>query len=247
MSHIVLLIAAAFAGGAMNAMAGGGSFVTFPALVYAGAPSISANATSTMALFPGYFSSAWAYRQDFQAPAGVSLRALIVVSLIGGAVGGVMLLVTPVHVFDAIVPWLLLLATALFAAGRPAAAWLRRYVTLGPVSLLSVQFLLGIYGGYFGGAVGIMMLAALGLFGMTDLNGMNGVKSLLAGTMNTVALLTFVVAAKIVWAAALPMLCGSTVGSYLGARLARRIPSNLQRIAIIVIGSAMTVAFFQRG
>src|SRR4051794_31496011 len=152
----------------MNAAAGGGSFVTLPAMVAVGVPPVEANTSSTVALFPGGLASAVAYRDDLTPLGGLPLRPLAPVTLAGGLAGALLLLLTPAGAFDRIVPWLLLAGSLAFAFGGRAGAALRRVVRIGPPALLACQFLLGVYGGYFGGAVGIMMMAAWGLFGVSD-------------------------------------------------------------------------------
>ena len=164
MHHLLLLLAAAgLLAGAMNAIAGGGSFVTFPAMVFAGLPPVIANASSTVALFPGTLASTWAYRRELAGTGDIRLRWMLPVSIAGGLCGALLLLFTPAHLFDLVIPWLLLLATLTFAFGARAGAALRRVVRIGPATLLAVQFVISLYGGYFGGAVGLMMLAAWGL------------------------------------------------------------------------------------
>ena len=154
MLHFLLLALAGLLAGTMNAVAGGGSFVTFPALVFAGLPPVAANATSTVALFPGTMASTWAYRRELTGVAGLSLRMLLPISLAGGFCGAILLLVTPGAAFDRVIPWLLLLATLTFAGGRAFGQALARRVRLGTPGLLVIQFVLAIYGGYFGGAIG---------------------------------------------------------------------------------------------
>jgi len=230
----------------MNAMAGGGSFVTFPALVFSGVPSINANVSSTVALFPGSFASAWAYRDEFSATEGLSVKALLPVSLAGGLVGALLLLFTPVHTFDVVVPWLLLLGTLAFAFGRQAGDALRRVVQIGPAALRVAQFLLSIYGGYFGGAVGLMMMAVWSLFGVRDIHSMNAAKTLLVGATNTIAVVCFIIAGTVWWTPALVMLVGGVAGGYGGARLGRRLNPTHIRIGITMVNTAMTVVFFLR-
>src|ERR1035437_6565209 len=161
-SPLFPLFVAALLAGTMNAAAGGGSFVTLPALVFAGVPSIAANATSTVALVPGALAGAWAYRHDAKPLGGVSMRMMFVMMLAGGFTGAMLLLYTPSRTFDRIIPWLLLFGSLVFTFGPRVNAWLRRVVHIGPRTVLVVQFLLGTYASYFGGAVGIMMLAAWG-------------------------------------------------------------------------------------
>jgi uncharacterized membrane protein YfcA len=232
----------------LNAIAGGGSFVTFPALVFAGLPSIAANASSTVALFPGSLASAWACRDDLRGGAeNFPLRPMLPVSVAGGGVGAVLLLLTPQPAFDAAVPWLLLAATVAFAGGRRAGAALRRRVRIGPAAPVAVQFLLAVYGGYFGGAVGIMMMAAWSLFGVADIRAMNAAKTLLVGATNSVAVVCFAVAGPVWWPQTLAMLAAAAVGGYGGARLARRLDPGHVRIAITVASIAVTAVFFLRG
>ncbi|MFY0571067.1 sulfite exporter TauE/SafE family protein [Archangium lansingense] len=240
------MAAASFLAGAMNAVAGGGSFVTFPALVWSGVPSVAANASSSVALFPGSFASAWAYRDDFRSFEGVSVRALLPVSLAGGLTGAMLLLLTPQATFDAVIPWLLLLGTLAFAFGQQAGARLRQFIRIGPALLLGGQFLLSIYGGYFGGAVGLMMMAVWSLFGVSDLRAMNAAKTLLVGVTNTVAVACFIVAGEVWWAQTLLMALGAVAGGYVGARVGRRIPPARLRLGIMAFNVAMTAAFFLR-
>ncbi len=169
MNSLLFVSGAGLVAGAMNALAGGGSFVSLPALIAVGVPSVQANASSTVALFPGGVASVWAYRDGLGPVGAVSLRALLITTLIGGVVGAVLLLSTPTQTFDFVLPWLLLVACLALGFGRSVGEWLRRRGRIAPVAVLTVQFGLGIYGGYFGGAVGIMMMAVWGLFDSRDL------------------------------------------------------------------------------
>jgi len=243
----LLLFAAAFGAGIMNAVAGGGSFLTFPALVFTGVPSIVANASSTVATFPGSFVSAWAYRKDFKPFDGVGMGAILVVSLIGSVLGALLLLWTPQRTFDAAIPWLLGAATLLFAVGRHVTPHLMRVVTIGPATLLTAQFFIAIYGGYFGGAIGILMLAMFGLFGVDDIHRMNAMKTLLSGTLNAAAVVCFIIAGKVWWTQTAIMLVGAVLGGLAGPAVAKRMRQNHLRLAIIAIGIGMTVAFAVRG
>lgn len=169
MADILLLLAAAFVAGALNAVAGGGSFLTLPALVFTGVPPVVANATGTVALLPGYLAGAWGFREDTAPPPGLSMRLLVALSLAGGAAGAALLLVTPEATFRRVVPWLLLAATALFAFGP----WLRQRLAGGaPSPFKAVAGLLAVaaYGGYFNGGLGILLLALFGLLGQTSLH-----------------------------------------------------------------------------
>jgi uncharacterized membrane protein YfcA len=242
----LLLFVAGFGAGIMNAVAGGGSFLTFPALVFTGVPSIIANASSTVATFPGSFVSAWAYRRDFRPFDGVGMRAILVVSLVGSLLGALLLLWTPQRTFDAVIPWLLGAATLLFAVGRQATPYLKRLIRIGPGTLLSVQFVIAIYGGYFGGAIGILMLALFGLFGLDDIHRMNAMKTLLAGTLNAAAVVCFIIAGKVWWTETAIMFVGAVLGGLAGPVVAKRMRQSHLRLVIIAIGVGMTVAFAVR-
>ena len=172
MNDILLIAGAGLVAGTMNAIAGGGSFVTLPALMAAGVPALNANASSTVALVPSALASAYAYRHDFQGFEGVSFRVLALLSVLGGVCGAILLLVTPQSVFAFLVPFLLLFGTLAFAFGRQAGEWLREKIHITPHMMLVCQFVLGVYGGYFGGAVGIMMLAAWSLLTKASLAAM---------------------------------------------------------------------------
>lgn len=246
--NLTLLLAAAFIAGALNAIAGGGSFLTLPALVFAGMPPVVANATGTVALLPGYVSGALGFREDLQAPPGLSLRALTVLSLIGGAMGAALLLVTDERTFSRVVPWLLLLATVLFAAG-PA---LLRRLEAGASSQASFataasgMLLVSVYGGYFNGGLGILLLALFSLLGQVNLNAMNGMKNLVSALLTAIAVAVYAWGGVVAWPQALVMMVAATAGGYSGARLARRIPAPMLRAGIVGIGLVMTVLFFVR-
>jgi uncharacterized membrane protein YfcA len=246
MDHIALLFGAGLLGGAMNALAGGGSFVTFPAMVFAGLPALIANASSTVALFPGALTSTWATRADLGGVGDVSLRLLLAISVIGGLSGAILLLETPVAAFDGIVPWLLLVATLAFSFGHRAGTALRRRMRVGPQVILAAQFLLGIYGGYFGGAVGIMMMATWSLLGSADLRRLTPARTFLVGMTNLAAIVCFVIAGKVSWPATLVVLVGGALGGYGGAQLGRKLPVRVLRSGVIAITVAMTSVFFWR-
>ncbi|MEI9984411.1 MAG: sulfite exporter TauE/SafE family protein [Aliidongia sp.] len=241
-----LIFGAAFLAGVLNAIAGGGSFLTFPALVFTGVPPIIANASSTVAVSPGSFASAWGYRNDFVPFEKIGLWPMLAISLVGGTLGALLLLWTPAHTFDRVVPWLLLGATLLFGFGRQLTPLLLRWFTIGPAALVAIQFLIAIYGGYFGGAIGILMLALYGLFGLEDLTAMNAVKTLLAGTMNGAAVVCFIFAGKVWWPQTLVMLVAAVLGGYAGARVGRHIDPTWLRIGVTIVGLAMSAAFFLR-
>lgn len=246
MGSYLLLIAAGLGAGLMNSVAGGGSFLTFPALVFTGVPSIAANATSTVALLPGSLASAWAYRRDFLLLERIALKPAVIVSVAGGVVGALLLLFTPQKTFDVVIPWLLLAATITFAVGPRVLRLFNRQAWMSERMLIVFQFLVGIYGGYFGGAVGIIMLAVWSLAGLRDIHAMNGGRTLLGSVMNAAAVVCFIVAGKVWWPQTSVMLVGAIVGGYAGARLARRIDPALIRGFIIVISVIVTAAFFIR-
>ncbi len=243
----VLLLGAAFLGGGLNAVAGGGSFFTFPALVYAGVPPVAANASGTLALLPGYFASTWGFREDLRAPAGLSMRALVAISLFGGAIGAALLLTTPDAVFSAIVPWLLLAATVLFAAGPVLLRMLRR--AEGEASSLAqatALLLVSIYGGYFNGGLGIILLATFGLLGHSDIHRMNGLKNLMSAALTAIAVGLYAAGGAIVWLQAVGMMGAAIIGGYVAARVARKLPASAVRAVVITTGAVMTVLFFRR-
>lgn len=246
MGSYLLLIAAALGAGLMNSVAGGGSFLTFPALVFTGVPSIVANATSTVALFPGVLASAWAYRQDVRGLDRIPLKPAVAASIAGGIVGALLLLYTSQTTFDVIIPWLLLGATIVFAFGPRLTKTLRRQAWMGPRTLIVLQFFVGIYGGYFGGAVGIIMLAIWSLAGMRDIHAMNGGRTLLGGIMNAAAVVCFIIAKKIFWIQTSMMLLAAVAGGYVGARFAKRVNPIWIRTLIILISLTVTAAFFLR-
>ncbi|MFC7473344.1 sulfite exporter TauE/SafE family protein [Dankookia sp. GCM10030260] len=243
----LILFAAGLLAGAMNAAAGGGSFVTIPAMVFVGLPSAVANASSTVALLPGTLASAWAWRRDFQSFEGIPLRSLVLISLGGGLVGAVLLLVTPQPAFDAILPWLLLAGTLAFAFGRRIGEVLRqRQVVIGPRFLVGAQVLLSVYAGYFGGGVGIMMMAVWSLLGQVDIRAMSAGRTLLVSAANTVAVLCFAVAGPVRWPETAVMLVAAVIGGYFGAVLARRIPAAWLRGVVVAYSALMTAVFFWR-
>lgn len=250
---MVILTGAAVLAGGLNAVAGGGSFISFPALVqFGGIPDINANATNTVALWPGALASVGAYRREVTAHPRV-LVVLSVVSIIGGILGALLLLNTPPETFRRMVPYLLLAATLLFTFGSKMTDWLRSHVELKETSwpalivVASLQLIIAIYGGFFGGGLGILMLATLTLLGLTNMHVMNGIKMFLNAFINGVAVVTFVYYGAVVWPQALLMMVGSVIGGYGAAHYARQIEPLLVRRFAIVVGFVMTFIFFVRG
>jgi uncharacterized protein len=243
---LAVLSLAAFAAGALNAVAGGGSFLTFPALVLTGAPPITANATGTVALLPGYAAGAWGFREDLRPPPGLSLGALLALSVAGGAAGAALLLLTPGAAFRRIVPWLLLLATALFALAPRLVRAARRERT-GRAGAVAGVLLVSLYGGYFNGGLGVLLLALFALLGQDDLSAMNGLKNLLSAALAAIAVALYASGGVVLWREALVMMAGTSAGGYLGARLARRIPAPALRVGIVGTGLVMSALFFARG
>ena len=247
-SHLILLLAAAFVAGALNAVAGGGSFLTLPALVFAGMPPVVANATGTVALLPGYASGAWGFREDLEAPPGLSLLALTILSLIGGAIGAGLLLVTDDRTFSKVVPWLLLVATLLFAGGPALLRKLKSSPSghASPLKSAAGMLAVSIYGGYFNGGLGILLLALLGLLGQSNLNAMNGVKNVVSTLLTAIAVAIYALGGVVAWPQALVMMTAATAGGYFGARIARSIPAPVLRTGIVITGLVMTTLFFLR-
>jgi uncharacterized protein len=243
----LILFVAAFVGGALNSLAGGGTLVTFPALLFVGLNPIEANASSVVALFPGAFTAAWAYRRSILAIREFNVWQVLVLSLVGGLIGALLLLHTPISIFADLVPSLIMFATVVFAVGNFAPLEAVRRIKLGPRAALIALFVIAIYGGYFGGGIGFLMLAAFTLFGMRDINAMNGLKMALVGIMTISAIVAFIVADVVRWPQTIPMLLGSMVGSYAGARWAQRLDQRLIKGFVIALGAGLTVYFFWHG
>ena len=244
MISFLLLVAAAFAAGAINSVAGGGSFLTFPSLVFAGVPPVFANASNTVALVPSAFASGFAYRTDIARLNEPRMRAWFLVSLVGGLIGAGLLLVTSDRTFREIAPWLLLFATLLFAFGSQVSVALRGRLQSNHAAVVLLLFPIAIYGGYFGGGIGIMILAALRLYGMTDIHAMNGVKTLLSATLNAVAAAIFIAAHKVYWQPTLLMMAAGIAGGLVGPMIARRMQPAAIRGVVIAVGVVMTGYFF---
>jgi uncharacterized protein len=243
----LVLIAAAFVGGALNALAGGGSLLTFPALLFAGLNPIDANASGVAALFPGIVASTWAYRRSIEGITEISIAGFLILSLLGGLAGALLLLSTPTSIFAGMVPWLTLFATVVFAIGNFAPLDVIRRIELGRRGALVAHFIISVYGGYFGGGIGFLMLAALTLYGMRDINAMNGLKIALVGVMTVVSIATFIAAGVVHWPQTAPMLVSSVIGGYVAARSAQHLDQRLIKGFIVVVGAGLTVYFFWHG
>jgi uncharacterized membrane protein YfcA len=259
LTQAIILFIAAMLGGTLNAVAGGGSFISFPALILTGVPPIQANATSTVALWPGSVASVSAYRKELATLNRVVVLVLGITSLVGGVLGAILLLLTPQATFLGLVPYLLLLATLLFAFSPGITAMLRKRNAMGqgietkaPLSrrtltiIVLVQFIIAVYGGYFGGGIGIMILASLGVLGMENIHEMNGLKTVLQTSINGVAVITFIIARAVFWLQALVMIAGAIVGGYGSAYFARKLDPRLVRGFVILVGVGMTIYFFLR-
>ncbi len=245
-----IVLAAGFLAGAMNAIAGGGTMLTFPALLAAGLPAVMANTTSTVALWFGMPGSVWAFRHRLR-----EMRSWIlplgIVSLVGGLAGALLLVRLPESVFEAAVPWLILGATILFLANEPIRRWAFAHAgdrdpDQPPRWGNAFQSLVAVYGGYFGAGIGIMMLAGLGLLGIRDLNRMNALKNLLALLCNTAAMLFFLLTGSFDGRLALILLVGSVPGYFLGAHFAQRVPAKVVRFIVAAIGLSIAASLFAK-
>ncbi len=243
----IFLFFAGALGGALNAVAGGGSFIAFPALLFTGVAPIAANATNTVALWMGVTASTGAYRKRLDLSRRVMVP-LAITSLIGGVAGAYLLLHTPAQTFLRVLPWLMLGATLLFVFGGRlgrSKEGLGRDISSNALVFASVfELFVAVYGGYFGGGVGIVNLAMLAAIGMTDIHAMNALKVVLGGIINGVAVITFIVAGAVVWKQGTIMIAGALLGGYLGAHYALKLPQAWIRWFVIVVGTGMTVYFF---
>ncbi len=247
LTDLLLLALAGFAAGGMNALAGGGTFFSFPALLATGLPPITANATNAVALWPASLAGAWAARGSLR-PLGRYLLPLMIAGLLGGLGGGLLLLAGGDSVFRVLIPWLLLAATALFAASPWLSRWLaarRQEAERPPHTPLSIGAHVGvsIYGGYFGAGMGILQLAAFSIEGH-PLARANALKNLISAVIYSIATVTFVVAGRVSWSELAILLVGATVGGYVGGALGERLPPRLLRTFVILVGSAMTLYYF---
>ncbi len=254
MNDLIIIAAAGFLGGMLNAVAGGGSFITLPALILVGVSPVSANATGAAALLPGYIASAWRFRRDIEFPAGLRLTTLVLMVFLGGCLGASILLLTSEQFFSALIPWLILLATAMFAAGPWLlngrrlslqqgiidGAELQRRITLS----YSALFIVCIYGGYFNGGLGIILLAALGLMGQVNVHSMNGIKNLISALLTAIAVAIYAVGGVINSENLIVLGVAAILGGYAGAAIAYRVSQRTLRIFIVAVGLLMSLMFF---
>ena len=247
-----ILFIAALIAGAINSVAGGGSFISFPTLLFVGIPPVNANATNTVALWPGQPASIWAYRGELRSLSWRTVVPLTVTGVIGGIAGAYVLLITPQATFMGLVPWLLLIATVIFVLSGRIARWVRErsahphhgHFATGRGVLL--QLFIAFYIGYFGAGAGILILAMLALLGMDQIHTMNGLKAWLTAVSNGVAMVLFVVSHAVYWPQTILMIVASMLGGYFGAYFAQKTKPEHVRMMVIVIGFALTGYFFAR-
>ena len=252
-AQAVFLFVAAFVAGALNAVAGGGSFISFPALLFTAMPPINANATNTAALWPGTVASTGAYRRELTGEIRKLLLPLVAASLVGGWLGAGLLLRTRQTTFMRLVPWLLLVATLLFTSSGRVSGWIRAHsirltgsTRLAMAGGVLLQLLIAVYIGFFGAGVGILVLAMLALMGVQNIHAMNGMRVLLVSVANAVAIIAFILAKVIAWPQALLMLVGAVLGGYGGAYWAQKMDPRRVRQFVIFLGFAMSLYFFAR-
>lgn len=245
MTALLIVLLAGIAAGALNSVGGGGSFVAFPALVAVGVGAVTANAATTVALLPGGLASLWVYRRDLEPLPSTSTRALTATSVLGGVLGAVLLLALPSESFDAVVPWLLLFATLVLAFGRRIARSLGT-TTAGSPTILTGQLVLSIYGGYFGGASGLMMVAFWSVAASIDPGRANPLRVIQMAAIYLTAAIVFLAASDVLSESLklILMLGGAIVGGFGGASLARRLPAAVLRAIVVTSAAAMTIAYF---
>ena len=242
-AYIILFIASMWAG-TQNALAGGGSFITLPSLMLTDMDARAANITSTVALFPAQLVTGFTGRADAESPPGLTMRTLVVISLIGGAIGALILLATPAAVFARLVPWLVLFATALFAWGSFFRRSLRESEAhLPPWAAGVMQFLIAVYAGYFSGGIGLMMMAALTMAGVAVRNA-GAAKNILTGMMNASAVAIFVFSRDVHWLPALVTAIGASFGGWAGALMLRQVNEQLLKLGVVAIGVVLTIGLF---
>lgn len=249
--ELVFAALAALAAGAVNALAGGGTLITFPMLTFMGVPAVAANVTNTVALCPGYFGGTLAQWNDLQTQKE-RLWLVVPASIVGGVLGGILLLQTGERLFRELVPWLILLASGLLAIQDPVRAWLTRRMAAGQgASLEKVSWLpvglASIYGGYFGAGLSVIVLSALGLTLEDSLTRLNALKQAVAFSVNVAAAIFFLFSGQVLWSVALVMAVGALIGGVLGGRLAGRVKPSTLRWTVVGIGVVISLIYFVRG
>ncbi|SEN04298.1 sulfite exporter TauE/SafE family protein [Nitrosomonas marina] len=247
---------AGFLGGMLNAVAGGGSFITLPALIAVGVSPVSANTTGTAALLPGYIAGAWRFRHDIDFPAGLNMLFITWIALFGGTIGAAILLLTDEQLFSTLIPWLIFFAMMAFIAG-PRLLRRKNTVTKNPgydlyssrkpsIAACLLLITVCIYGGYFNGGLGIVLLAALGLMGQTSLHSMNGIKNIISALLTMVAVAVYALGGAIAWNYLVLMSITAIAGGYFGAAFAYRVPQKIMHSFIALVGCLMSIVFFLR-
>src|SRR5690625_402954 len=244
MLTFVVISLAAFAGGVLNAAAGGGTFFTLSALLFIGVSPVSANTTGTVALLPGYIASTLGFREDFKEHQDTNLVRILMISVLGGATGASPLLVTSDDGFRQLIPWLMLLSTLWFALWPFVQARMRREGMAGPMVTTIGLFLVTVYGGYFNGGLGIILLALCNALGYSSLNFINGLKNAVSAVLTVIAVIVYTMGGTVEWGYALSMMAAAIIGGYVGARWSRLIPDRILRFGIVLVGAIMTTVFF---
>jgi uncharacterized membrane protein YfcA len=242
---LALLALAGLWAGAQNALAGGGSFITLPALILGGLDARAANITSTVALFPGQVVTGWRGREFVSDAEGLSFRDLVAISLVGGAIGAALLLATPITVFARLVPWLVLLATGAFAWGSFGRGPHELERRLSPCAAGALQLCISVYGGYFGGGIGFLMLAVFAMAAL-PVRSAAATKNVLAAAMNLTAVVVFLFSGQVRWIQAAALGAGAIAGGLIGVWMLRRVDERALRILVILIGVALTIGLFLR-
>jgi hypothetical protein len=252
LAHATVLFFAALAAGAINAVAGGGSFITFPSLLFVGIPPVNANATNTVAVWPGQAASIGGYRRQLRNLSWKAIMPLVITGVVGGILGGWTLLRTPQTTFLRLVPWLMLAATIIFALSGRVTRWVRRRSASGQHHEFATgrgvvfQLFIAFYIGYFGAGAGILILAMLALLGMDEIHTMNALKALLTTVSNGVAMLLFIFSHAVYWPETVLMMVASILGGYFGAHFAQKTKPEHVRAIVIVIGFTLSIYFFAR-
>jgi len=245
-ASLAFAVGAGLLGGAMNALAGGGTFATLPALIALGVPANIANATSNVALLPGAAASSWTFRDELGPVGGVSWRLLLLITFVTALLGSLLLVLTPMDAFDIIIPWLLLLAFVVIAFGASASAWLHARVSIGRRTLFGAQALLGIYGGYFGGGAGLIATATYGLLAGIAPREIFAMRTFMLMVANLAALFVFSAFGFVDWRTCVPMLIGSIIGGWLGAHVGKRLNGTIVRWWTLFVTGGTTLVFFLR-